>query len=536
MNEALTPTDIVTTENGKLFLNSGLNEIMFAKTKFSLLLNEYGTKVKKDENGEWNNFSLWKFDEIKTEETKVSFCGSFNGSPLSKLFYKDEVKKNEYLYAVCECYVNAIKQNKELPCNGPEAIIINTENQEILFLPEKTFDSSCANFGKTLYNYFQNDWRDFLAKKNDAMSFSLGCFSYFALSKKLPYSQENDRKISDRNFIPLEYEINGINKELALSINNLLLGKLLEKTFPLESLKKELFENESNNHKIPQEDFIKLSESYIKKQKTHLKQKRFVQKNTPLAIALCGTLIFFALAISSIIKENGKKPVTIGLDSLQTVQVFYKGLHTMDTDLMLCAAKDCPQAQGYISKVPQIYLTGQMKSAYNFDSGISTPENWFFFEPDTTKSYSHYIYGITNFYIDEKPYILDIKVPTKKNHPSRKIFAEDGSKTKIEKSPDSIHNVKYFLVHNQDNLIQVEQFNTTVTLRFSEKAWTILKLEQKSSSRYFLPLQVSLDYKNALKEYKNEIDALDSLREKYDWLPSKASLIAEKERLDKIGY
>ena len=129
---------------------------------------------------------------------------------------------------------------------------------------------------------------------------------------------------------------------------------------------------------------------------------------------------------------------------------------------MLAAAKDCPEAQRYISQVPQLYVTGQMRSAFNFESGVSTPENWFYFEPDSTKSYSHYIYGITNFQIDGEADSLNISVPTRKNHPGRKLFSETGNE-KIEKNPDAQHTVTYYLVHNQDNLIYAEKYSIKIT-------------------------------------------------------------------------
>ena len=515
MENVLAPVDLIKSENKKLWLNSNLNEMMFGKTKFSLLLEETGILAEKQPDGTWNKFSPWKFEEIKTINEKVYFCGDFCGASLLRIIETEGVdsqKAEDALFSVCEIYSNAIKQNVKIPCNGAAGIIINSEEEKILFVPEKTFDRSAANLGKTLYNYFQNDWRDYIATGNSAVSFALGTIAYFSVAKKLPYSEENDKKLSDRNFIPIEHEINGI-------------------------LKKEIFDHESIRHKIPESEFEKKSEKFKNEQNSRLKRQRFVRKNRAIAAAIFCAAFFVAIAAASIISENSKKPSAIGLDSTQVTEVFYKGIHTMDTDLMLCAAKNCPEAQGYISKVPQIYITTQMKSAYNFDSGISTPENWFFFEPDSTKSYSHYIYGITNFCIDGENSALDIKVPTKKNHPARKVYAEDGSKTKIEKMSDATHKVKYFLVHNQDNLIEVEEFTTAVTLRFSGKAWEITKLDQTSSSEYFSPIQVSLDFKQALLEHnKNEIEAINSLRKKYPWLPTEKSMQLEKERLDKIGY
>lgn len=540
MENVLAPVDLINCKEKKLWLNSNLNEMMFGKTKFSLLLEESGLLAEKTPEATWNKFSEWKFNEIRTKNEKVYFCGDFCGTPLLRLIETEgadcQIAK-EAVFSVCEIYSNVINQNIKIPCNGATGIIVNQEEGQILFLPEKTFDRSAANLGKSLYNYFQNDWRDYIATENSAASFALGTMAYFAVLKKLPYSEENDKKLSDRNFIPIEYEINGIDKKLAGTINSLLAGKTLKNPFPLEELKKEIFESESQKHRIPEAEFNKNSEKFKNEQNSRLKRQRFARKNRATAIAIFCAALFAAIATASILNENSKKPSAVGLDSTQVTEVFYRGLHTMDTDLMLCAAKNCPEAQGYISKVPQIYVTTQMKSAYNFDSGISTPENWFFFEPDSKKSYSHYIYGITNFSVDGKDSALDIKVPTKKNHPARKVYAEDGTRTRIEKMPDATHKVKYFLVHNQNNLIEVEEFTTSVILRFSGKAWEITKLDQTSSSESFSPLQVSLDFKQALAEHdKNETEAVNSLRNKYPWLPTEKSMQIEKARLDKIGY
>lgn len=539
MKNILAPVNLIKIENKRVLLNSNLDEMMFGKTKFSLLLEEPGIIAEKDSDGKWTIFSEWKFDEIRTIDEKVFFCGDFSGNSLLRIIEEKGAESSEAenaLFSVCEIYVNAIKQNASLPCNGAAGIIVDSEKEKILFVPEKTFDRSTANLGKTLYNYFQNDWRDSILTGNSALSFALGTMAYFSASKILPYSEENDKKISDRNFIPLEFQVNGINRKLADSVDSLLKGKIL-KNFPLEELKKQIFENENEKHKISGPEFEKKSEKFKIEQASRLKRQRFVRRNSAIAAAIFCAAVFIAVAAVSIAGENSKKPTAIGLDSKQVTEVFYRGIHTMDTDLMLCAAKDCPEAQRYISKVPQIYVTTQMKSAYNFDSGISTPENWFFFEPDSTKSYSHYIYGITNFFIDGESSALDKKPPTRKNHPPRKVYSEDGSKTRIKKMPDATHKVKYFLVHNQDNLIEVEEFTTYVNLHFSGKAWTITKLNQTSSSEYFMPLQVSLDFKQALLEHNNnEIEAVESLREKYPWLPTEKSMRLEKERLDKIGY
>lgn len=534
MSTFIPPVDLVTCREEKVWLNTSLDEMMFGKTKASLLLNEAGTLVTLQENN--LIFEQWKFSESHFYNNNVYFRGNFSGKTLQQLIETEDSQLGNVLLKICRIYSHAISNSIPLPCNGATGILINKENNKILFLPEKTFDKSIANFGKEVYSFYQDLWRDFIATDKDALQFSLGVMSYFACAKTLPFNEEKDQKISDRNFLPLEYAVNGIDKKLAHFTDNLLLGKSTDKQFPLELLEKEILEGESEKHSLNREKFLQGVKAYTEKKQNKLRRARFFRRNWPKFAAALGFLIFIAFATSAILNETGKKPTVIGLDSTETTKVFFRGLHTMDTDLMLASAKDCPEAQRYISQVPQLYVSGQMRSAYNFESGISTPENWFFFEPDTTKSYSHYIYGITNFVIDGKPDSLNIKVPTRKNHPTRKLFSEAGNE-KIEKNPDAQHTVTYYLVHNQDNQIAIEQFTTVVTLKYIKNRWRILKLNQTSSFEIQSPLPVSLAYKKALAESKgNILKAIDSIRKEFYWVPTEESLLIESKKLDKLGY
>ncbi|MFC2604061.1 MAG: hypothetical protein ACFNX0_09205, partial [Treponema sp.] len=252
------------------------------------------------------------------------------------------------------------------------------------------------------------------------------------------------------------------------------------------------------------------------------------------ALAAIFAAAFIAVFSLTVVYESGKKPSVIGLSSSETVKVFYKGIHKMDTDLILAAAKSCPEAQRYISLIPQIYAVSQMRGAYNFESGISTPENWFFFEPDSTRAYSRTIYGITDFELDGNPETLNDNVPTRKNHPQRVRF-ENGER--IKSNSEKLHTAHFYLVHSVDNMIQIEKYVTEVILVMQDNRWQIKKLDQVSDIESVSPAVVSIDFKDALiKSGGDVIAAADILREKYRWIPSAKSLSEEKARLDAIGY
>lgn len=533
--------NILSIKNDFIYLNSSLSEELFAKTKFSLMLNETGYIVSKSTDGTFSDFKPWKFTGTKTINDTAYFSGDgFSGKNAEDIIYSNSPDTDTLLFAVCQAYMNAVSQNISLPCNGPQGILYDRENQKLLFVPEKNFEKCAKNLGKKEYFQIQNSWRDSAANGKEALAFSLANYAYYAITKRLPFPvqenlEETENNLANRNFLPLDCSINGINKELADYINSCLIGKNAETSFPLQLFENELFNHVSQKNSISAEQFENYVKSKVLKQQKKLKRQRAFDRYFVKSLVGFAAAAFVAIFTANVIHENGKKPCVIGLDSAETTKIFYSGIHHMDTDLMLASAKDCPQAQRYISQVPQIYVASQMKSAYNFETGLSTPENWMFFEPDTTRSYSHFIFGLTNFTIDGIPSTLTEKAPTKKNHKHRITRAKDGRA--IELSPEEEHTVHFYLVHTVDNMLTIEECTTRVKLNYRKDRWQITELEQNFTTESDSPLPFSLDYKQALKDFDhNEILAIDSLRTKYPWVPTTESMKIEKARLDAIGY
>lgn len=532
--------DILRTNGSSILLNSSLSEEQFAKTKCSRLLDETGFSVlfSSETEDAAPLFTPWKFTGTKTIDEQAYFFGEWKEAVSAEdIILKGGQQASQTLFLICRAYSEADKKNIALPCNGMAGILV--KNNELLFVPEKTFDRCAMNSGKDEYNRIQNLWRDSIAEGSAARNFTLSVCAYYACTGHFPYpdnsESENGILISDRNFLPLIYSVNGISRKLSDFTANALSGSRPETDFPLEDLKNELFEHESQKHRIPPEQFEKSVKDFVIKQKKTLARKKFLERNRTRILVINAALLFVFISVRSIYVEAGKKPVATGLTSSQTAELFYAGIHHMDTDYMLAAAKNCPQAQIYISQIPQIYVTGQMKGAYNFDSGISTPENWLFYEPDSKKSYSRYVYGITNFQIDGAPSELNQKAPTVKNHPHRITRSSDGKK--IELSPQASHTVHYYLVHTEDTQLRIDEYTTKVSAEYKKDRWQILSLDQKQNSSYVSLLDFSLDYKESLKNADgNVIQATETLRAKYPWLPTKPSLEAEQTRLDAIGY
>ncbi len=569
--------DEILTSSEKTLLKTSLSEESFAKTKFSRLLDETGFIVRKQKNGK-PEFIEWKFTGSKTIDDEVFFEGeNFCGETVSSILVKaneggkkDSDKAKDALFSLVETYTSAIENSVPLPCSSVFGILCkksgsknkggkekksesgkadkeraqknpsNPENhaqEEFLFVPEKTFDRCAANLGKKGYTVMQEPWRDAALQGKDALCFSRAVLAYFALTKNLPYPpQKTDKSvnISYQNFLPLEYAVNGINRKLSACVNRNLSGKNTGTDFPLSEFKEELFNPEKRKPECSEKDFEKKKSAFLLKQRRKIARARKLAKAKGIIAASLLALIFVSAFTATAINENSKKPTTIGLDSSQTTEVFYQGIHKMDTDLMLASAKNCPEAQSYISRIPQIYVVANMKSAYNFESGISTPENWMFFEPASSRAYSHFIYGITNFTVDGKPSTLNNKIPSRKEHKPR-LKSENGMR--LDNLSRTEHKVHYWLVHNVDNQIQIDEYTTKVNLKWVKNSWQISFLEEVSKTETVDTEIFSAEYKAAFEQKNGDYFAsISSLKEKYPWLPSEKSLSEEKEKLDAVGY
>ena len=560
--------EILTLDRQKerTLLFTSLSEEEYAKTKFSRHMEGEGFIAREESDGKIT-FLPWKFRGAVSTEEGVFFEGPyFDGQSISSILMnysreeensKEEPKKEKIpdnhdsskkgldtraLFFLIKSFTAAINENVSLPCNGIFGILYSEKNgKEALFLPEKAFNRSVMNLGKEKYAVIQEPYRDTNLNGKEALIFERAILSYFSLTKVLPYPPKKGDKsvdISYRNFIPLEYKINGIDKKLSASVNASLSqdfsASLKKDDFSLDTFEKELFCPEERKAEFSKEDFQKNTEIFIKKQQKRVREHRKFNRIKGSIVVSLVVAAFIAIFTATIIHENSKKPVSTGLTSKETTELFYKGIHTMNTEYMLAAAKPCPEAQSYISRLPQIYVTANMRAAFNFESGISTPENWMFFEPESSRAYSHFIFGITNFTIDGESSILNLKVPSRKEHKAP-VLKENGER--LNEFSKSQHKVHYFLVHNVDNYIKVEEYTTLVHLKWQKKGWQISLLDEVSCSDFYLPQQISLDYKNIFDKVDGDyIKASLQLKEKYPWLPTEASLKEEKERLDAVGY
>ena len=110
---------IAHAKDGIVYVNSGLNEIMFAKTKFTTLMKEPGFIYKNQE------FIPWTFDYTETQNEQVYFCGKdFDGKTAYEYLNTGKSKdKKNLILKICEAYTLAEKQGIAIPVISPHGIL-----------------------------------------------------------------------------------------------------------------------------------------------------------------------------------------------------------------------------------------------------------------------------------------------------------------------------------------------------------------------------------------------------------------------------
>ncbi|MBQ3799352.1 MAG: hypothetical protein II837_03550, partial [Treponema sp.] len=137
---AMMKKQLVFSKDGNLYLDTGMSQSAFSKTRLADRLGERGIKAERTENDgkEAWAYSKWAFSGTKLSDTAVLLEGFlFSGLPLSDFFDKDDNEKTFLAGArVCSAMEAAMSQGLTLPRVGAGGIFISADFGRILFLPE----------------------------------------------------------------------------------------------------------------------------------------------------------------------------------------------------------------------------------------------------------------------------------------------------------------------------------------------------------------------------------------------------------------
>lgn len=544
---------LIELDEKEIRLNSHLDEYSFGKTNYDSILAQEGIFW----DGE--NFEPWSFSDVQSfnvedkNERFVFYCGKNtpgSGAKTLLSFINEGGKEGfEAAKTVCKMLTQAAQEGEKLPLVGAGGIIVNISGgqKKVLILPEQLFKYAANALPPEQYMMEHEGWVNETISGLPAVCFTRAVIAYRLLAGRLPYSSTNsverNADILDRNFLPMELCLQGIEAELARSINKALKlnsnavnvpgkkqkGKSSEDLtpeadFPLELLDQafELSEKSDSTDK----DFEEKVAAYKKTQASRIKASRNIRRNSSLIITAAIVLVVLVLITINTIKTRNSELTSKGLTSIQTIQGYFQGINSKDTTMLMNFAKG-KKAQQQIDVISQIYVMHKQRLAYNKDNGYANPESWLLLSTNEERWEKTGIYGVTNLQIDGIPYELDVKIYQKDEEPEAVI--QEGNIT-LQNGDLSVHEVDFYLLHTEgeDFGFVVEKVHETITLTYKKDRWIITDIQTESNTLPVSTKKFKADYWNAVAENGGDvIKALPQLRQKYEWLPSDFAMQAE---------
>ncbi len=279
----------------------------------------------------------------------------------------------------------------------------------------------------------------------------------------------------------------------------------------------------ANGSRKPAADTNEFTLSRIRFLKSHarrIKINRFFRRNrnTIRAAAFAAVVVLYAL--NSWYSHLQEKATSLGLTSLETVQLMYSAIHN-ENDTVISEISRGDAMEEVDTKISAYYVMNRQREATNQDALTVSPAQWLFFTGGTT----FWQYGLTNFKIDGQEYSTQMEVPTRKNH-SEPVTKENG--LLITKGTTRKHTADFYFVYYSGPVINVNRESDTLTLTYDGEKWLITDIKVNSMNRKTIKLQDFVnDYNTAVSAASGNVrNAVRFLRPKYEWLPDNTELKA----------
>ena len=546
--------NLLTIENKELRLNTNIDEYTFGKTGYDSILNQEGVLF------DGKNFRQWTFEDVKSLEAEkngslqhlVFYCAENPLSPGAKTLAQFYEEGGEdclaAVKAVCTALTAAAKDGNTIPFVGAGGIMVDGE--KVLFIPQQLFGYAANTLNPqdklNQYTGFLNETISGLP----AICFERAAIVYRLLAKNLPFAETDaiarNADIFDQKFLPVEYCVKGIDSELALAINNGLRlnstlinvpgkkkkGKASEDLkpqadFPIEKLD-QAFKQSLNTEK--DNDFDEKVAAYLKSQNSKINTKRTIKRNTTTITVIAAILLVIAAVTINTIKTRGEDYTSIGLTSTETIRAFMNGVNQKDTILLGDFGKG-KNVSNFSDMVSRIYVMHKQRLAYGNDNGFASPESWLLYITDEARYARSGIYGLTNLKIDGKAEELNVELKKKNQKPAP--LEKEGSVT-LTNGLTSVHKAEYYLIYTEgeEEDFVVNKVTSTITLTFIKNRWIITDLTTDSEDLHVDCNAFKQAYFAAILDNENDaIKAIESLRGKYVWLPSKAAVQREYDHI-----
>lgn len=544
---------LIEQHGDQIRLNSHLDEYSFGKTNYETILAQEGLFW----NGE--DFEPWSFDDVQSlnvdgkPERIVFYCGKNplgDGARTLQDFLSDGGPDAlEAAKAVCQMLTQAAKDGESVPVAGAGGILVSASGNQkkVLFLPEQLFKYAANALSAEERTQANDGWTNQSVHGLPAICFLRASVVYALLAKRLPYPatnpEERNADILDRNFLPLELCVQGVDANLAVSVNKALKlnanlvsvpgkkrrGKSSEDLMPDPDFPTELLDaafSLAQSKPAADNDFEAKVAAYKKSQASRIKASRGIRRNSSIIITAAIVALVLFLITSNTIKIRNDEFTTTGLTSVQTIQGFFQGINSKSTtQLMNFVSGKTPQRS--VDVVSQIYVMHKQRLAYNHDNGYASPTVWLFLATNEEQWQKTGLYGVTGLAVDGVPLGLDLELH-KKNERIPPVTQENGAA--LKNGDVTTHTADYFLLHTEgeDFSFVVEKIHEIFTLTYKKNRWVITDMETQSEVLRVSTKAFKADYWAALKDNNRDVlKAVSQLRKKYEWLPSDSAMQAE---------
>lgn len=561
---------LVTIEKNEIRLCSSMDESAFGKTNYESIVTEKGLLATSEllPDGKFDfSFTDWSFSDIKSFDIKennevkriVHYCGktkfSSNAKTLSSF---DEEEFFDAGFAFVSLITQAATNGINIPNISGDGIIIDITKKSIsiLLLPENVYKYSAAGLPNQDFSNHLGFWINTTLTQLPFLCFMRSVVCYKMLTGKFPFNSieqtERNADIMDNKFLPIDYCVNGIDKQLALQINKGLKlnsnvvnvpgkkkqGKTSEDLTPTADFPLQLLRDSKNSigdSNISKEEFEERAKNYLKVQNSKINAKRKLRRNsTAILLSIAGVIILF-FVIRSFVENKMEQFTSKGLNSKEVIQLYYKGMDDFDTITIdnISSGKNMELISDSISN---IYVIGKSRQAYGFSQGIKNVGEWLWSiqNEDTYKNFG--VYGITNLLIDSEQTEINPPLVTKKSKPL--ALTKENDKTLQDKDIIT-HSVEYFIVTSEDELneITVEKLNGTIELTYKKDKWIITNFTYTTQKILVDTIEFKNTYFNSLVANDYDcIKAVNSIKDEYPWLPSEKTMQNAKVSLDKKNY
>lgn len=543
---------MVTIENKEIRLNSRMEELSFSKTNYDAVVTQKGllAKAKNNADGKMDwSFSDWTFSDIKSFDVEghknrlVFYCGnnplSDNARTLLELSRTDDFFTPGY--AICSIITQAAMENITIPLIGAGGILVDISDKEtsVLFLPEDLYKYSVGGLPEQDYSELHAHWLNSTIYDLPGMCFMRAVIAYRMITGKMPYPAinqlERNADFLDSKFLPVDYCCNGLDKELARNINKGLKlnanlvnipgkkkkGKSSEDLtptaeFPLNELF--AFSKNPENFSMTNEEFEERTAAYLKKQESQIALKRKIRRNKTAIICTILGIIVAALAIRATIKSSLENYTSKGLTSVETIEGYYKAVNIKDS-VMLDIFTKGGNTSRYNDSVSNIYVVGKMQQQYSNGKGYLSPGRWALEAANEADYSKATVYGVTGLVIDGKPEEIDTDIAQRLDNPPAITF--DNNKEVHDKDVIN-HTVEYNLMFTEgsEGEITISHYKGSVELTFVKDRWRISNFNLEETPVKINNEEFKQDYFNSLAQTNDARTTINSLREKYTWLPS----------------